>query len=249
MKKLLVIFVLGAIFLPQSVSAADFVSSYQIADPQAVVGDILTTSNTGLVRAASDYDMHIFGVLADTATILIKSADPAYKPVVQSGTALVNVTNANGAIKKGDYVTTTAKNPGKGQKASISGYVLGTAMEDFSGTTGQISVVISPTYAEISNAKTLSRLLDYFTAGLFKNVSDQGQFPVVMRYIIAGIIMLLSVIISFLTFSRSVPKAIEAIGRNPLARSSIMVSLAMSIGLVIATLAIGLIASVVILKL
>ncbi len=249
MKKFLSLLLLIFFLIPQPVLAAGLVSSYPIADQQAVNGDILTTSNQGLVRPTTDYDMHIFGVLTDTAEVILRSSDPTYKPVVQSGTVLVNVTNANGAIKKGDYITTLGKNPGKGQKASISGYVLGTAMEDFNSSNGQISVNVNPTYAEISNARTLSRLLDYFTAGLFKNISDQGQFPVVMRYIIAGLIMLTSAGISFFTFSRSVPKAIEAIGRNPLARGSIMLSLAMSIGLVIATLVLGLVASVVILKL
>lgn len=249
MRKLLTILVLIFTLVPKSVFAAGLVSSFQISDPKAVNGDILSMSNQGLVRSTTDYDMRVFGVLTATAEVVLRSSDPTFKPVVQTGTVLVNVTNVNGAIKQGDYVTTSAKNPGKGQKATISGYVLGTAMEDLNGASGQISVTVNPTYAEISNARTLSRLLDYFTAGLFKNISDQGQFPVVMRYIIAGLIMLISIVISFFTFSRSVPKAIEAIGRNPLARGSIMLSLAMSIGLVIATLAIGLIASVVILKL
>lgn len=247
MKKFLLIVMMLGIVKPAL--AAGFVSSYQISDQQAVVGDIMTTSSTGLVRSVNDYDMHIFGVLTDTAIVLIKSADPTFKPIAQAGTALVNVTDANGEIKKGDYVTTSAKNPGKGQKATISGYVVGVALADLSGNQGTVLVAVKPEYAEISNARTLSRLLNYFTAGLFKNVSDQGQFPMVMRYIIAGLIMMTTAAISFFTFSRSVPKAIEAIGRNPLAKSSIMISLALSIGLVIVTLAIGLVASVVILKL
>ena len=230
-----------------ALSGADVASSYLIDDKQAVAGDILVNDTGKLVRASVEHDLRIFGVLTETAIIVVRSSDPDYKPVVRSGTASVNAVSTNGQIKKGDYVTSSAT-PGKAAKATISGYVLGTALEDLSQNTGVISVSIRPEYAEISNARTLARLLNYLTGDLFRNVKDQGQLPMVLRYLIAGLVMLACITISFFTFSRSVPKAIEAIGRNPMARSTIMLSLSMSIGLVIATIALGLIASIVILK-
>ncbi|MCL4398030.1 hypothetical protein M1403_03350 [Patescibacteria group bacterium] len=226
---------------------ADIASSYPIADSQAVSGDILIATNQGISRASTEYDQRLFGVLTDKAIMVFRSADPNNKPVSRSGIAVVNVTNANGPISKGDYITSSAT-PGKGEKATISGYVVGQALEDMTGSSGQISVAVRVEYAEISNARTLSRLVDYVTADVFRNVKDQGQLSMVLRYIIAGLIMLTSIAISFVTFSRSVPKAIEAIGRNPLARTSIMISLSMSIGLVIATIGLGLAASIVILR-
>jgi F0F1-type ATP synthase membrane subunit c/vacuolar-type H+-ATPase subunit K len=243
-KKILSAFCFLLFALPGSIFAVGGIAtSYKISDTNAVAGDIIVSNTTGLVRSASEYEPHIFGVLTDTATLVVRNVDTTYKPIIQFGTAVVNV---SGGIKKGDYVT-TSKTAGKGQKATISGYVVGTALEDSAG--GRVTIMVNPEYAEISNARTLSRLLDYFTAGLFRNISDQGQFPKVMRYIIAGLIMLICAIISFVTFGRSVPKAIEAIGRNPLARGSILFSLAMSIALIIGILIIGLVASVVILRL
>jgi F0F1-type ATP synthase membrane subunit c/vacuolar-type H+-ATPase subunit K len=103
-------------------------------------------------------------------------------------------------------------------------------------------------YAEISNARTLARMFNYVTGDLFKNVRDPGQFPFVIRYFVAGFIMLLSLTFAFLNFSRSVPKAIEAIGRNPLARTAIMVSLGVTIGLAVVTVSLGLAISIVILR-
>ena len=230
-----------------ALSGADVASSFEVADKEAVAGDILINDSGELVRSRAEYDLRIFGVMVDTGTIVIRSSDPTYKPIVRSGLANVNVTNANGAIKKGDYITTSAT-PGKVVKATISGYVLGTALENMTEKTGVISVSLNPEYAEISNARTLTRLINYITGDIFRNVKDQGQLPMVMRYIVSGLVMLLCILISFVTFARSVHKAIEAIGRNPMARATIMLSLAMSIGLVVATIALGLVTSIVILK-
>ncbi|MBI3887699.1 hypothetical protein HY310_01375 [Candidatus Microgenomates bacterium] len=254
MKKLLFLLVLFTCLfrIPGKVLAADFgagvASTYLVSDPQATTSDILSSTTNGIYRSKEEYDMKIFGVIVDTATVIIRSVDPNYKPIAQSGSAKVSVTDINGPIKRGDYVTTSAKTPGKGQRATLSGYVLGTALEDLNGSNGVILVGVNPQYAEISNARTMSRLMDYFTVGLFRNIKDEGQFPMVMRYIMAGLIMLVTAIISFITFSRSVPKAIEAIGRNPLAKSSILLSLALSIGLVVITLGVGLVAAIVIIR-
>lgn len=230
--------------------SADMASSYQVIDSAAVTGDIMINTDKGLVRANTDYNPLMFGVYSETTAIIMRSADPSFKPVSRNGVAMVNVTTANGPIIRGSYVTSSAT-PGKGMRATMSGYVLGTAMADLTpgmGKTGVIPVAVKIEYAEISNARTLARLMNYLTADLFKNIQDQGQFPMVMRYMMAGLVMLTCMVISFVTFSRSVPKAIEAIGRNPLAKSSIMMGLAMSIGLVVATLGLGLVTSIVILR-
>ena len=252
--------VLGALFFlvagpARAVSfGSDIASSYPVVDQQAVPGDILISTANGIERAAAEYDQRLFGVLTETAAVILRSADPANKPVVRSGITMVNVINVNGPIKKGDYITSSAT-PGKGEKATISGYVVGQALEDSPagsgqgpGGTYQIAVAMRMEYAEISNARTLARLINYVTADVFRNVRDQGQLPMVLRYIISGLIMITCIIISFITFSRSVPKAIEAVGRNPLARTSIMISLGLSIGLVVATIGLGLAASIVILR-
>ncbi|MDO8638960.1 MAG: hypothetical protein Q7R43_05265, partial [Candidatus Daviesbacteria bacterium] len=64
----------------------------------------------------------------------------------------------------------------------------------------------------------------------------------------AGMIVLVGFLISFFAFSRSLPKAIEAIGRNPLARSSIYFSIGVNILFAILTLAIAVIAAIIIVR-
>lgn len=258
---LVVLFILSSLKPVLAVDfSADMASSYQVIDPAAATGDVMINTAKGLVRANTEYNPLMFGVFTDSAAIVMRSADPSFKPISRSGISLVNVTTVNGPIIRGSYVTTSAI-PGKGMRASMSGYVLGTAMADLTPGVGEkqtingkevyvgaIPVAMKIEYAEISNARTLARLMNYLTADLFKNVQDQGQFQVVMRYMMSGLVMLTCMVISFITFSRSVPKAIEAIGRNPLAKSSIMLGLAMSIGLVVATLGLGLVTSIVILR-
>lgn len=226
---------------------ADVTSSYLVADNEAKAGDILVTAGKDFVRSTTEYDLRIFGVVADSALMAFVNPDPGYKLVARTGTAKVNVTAANGAIVRGDYIT-SSRSPGRGEKAVVSGYVLGTAMEDLPSGEGQIPVALKVEYAEISNARTLARMLNYVTGDLFKNVRDPGQFPMIMRYLMAGVVMMTSMAFSFLSFSRSVPKAIEAIGRNPLARGAIMLSMSMSIGLVVVTVGLGLAISIVILR-
>lgn len=226
----------------------DVANSYILADNEAQTGDIIVNDNNGFVRAASEYDQRLFGVVADQATIIFKSAEAAARPVARVGTALVNVTTANGQIKKGNYIT-SSKVPGKGQKATVSGQVVGTALADFDGKeAGQIPVALKIEYAEISNAQSLGRLASYTATGFAQNLRDPGQFQKVLRYILAALVVLLSVIFSFLTFSKSVPKAIEAVGRNPSAKISIMTSLGFSIGLIVLTVGLGIFAAVVILR-
>jgi len=81
------------------------------------------------------------------------------------------------------------------------------------------------------------------------NVNDTQKLGDLIRYIAAGVIVLLSFTFAFLTFSRSVVRSIEAIGRNPLARHTIQVTLILNLILMVATAIIGVIASVIIIKL
>ena len=57
-------------------------------------------------------------------------------PVALVGRVPVNVTNEGGAIATGDYITTSST-AGKGMKATKAGRVIGMALADFSGTSGQ----------------------------------------------------------------------------------------------------------------
>ncbi len=233
----------------------DIASTYQINDNEAVDGDILiVVPNKGLLRADSPYDGRIFGVLWSNPVVVLKNLNaPANeKPVIRIGDSVVNVTDFNGVIQPGDYVSSSPI-PGKGMKSTQSGYGIGIATSAVASTgqqldiagkkvnVGQVNVAIRIEYAELNTARSTNRLLEEVNSAFFRNVQDPEKFTLVVRYIMAGIVAIIFFLISFFGFTRSISKGIEAIGRNPLAKSAIQFSIAIHLGLAIVVSIIGLV--------
>lgn len=235
----------------QQSQGVEVTSVYEIADTEAGEGDILTATKKGLVRTAIGFDNKMFGVVVEQP-LLVYRTETKGKPVVRSGIAQVNVTTLNGPIKYGDYIT-SSKVEGKGQKASESGYVLGLAMGSYDGadaqTVGKIPVAVRIEYAEISNPRFVGRLFGFIGTAFLENISDPKKFGEVIRFIAAALVVLLSFTFGFLTFSRSIVKSIEAIGRNPLAKNTIQFSIILNLILLVASGLIAIIASILIIKL
>lgn len=203
----------------------DLANIYDIKDKDAVDGDIVMyDKDKGIVRADAPFSNKLFGVLQDKPIAVYRIPGNSGKPVVRSGTAYVNVTSDNGAIKAGDYITSSRK-AGKGQKAVDSGYVLGTALQEMSGTEAKIPVAVRIEYAELTNTKSVLRLLDYFNIAAFQSTQDPDRASQLVKYLLSGMIVIIALLISFMVFGRSVIKSIDAIGRNPLAKNAIMLSL------------------------
>ncbi len=100
-----------------------------------------------LVKSSTAYQGPVSGIVSDnygdftSAGYNINAADNPM-PVALVGRVPVNVTNENGAIRVGDYLTTSST-PGHAMKATEIGRVIGMALADFSGTTGQIMVQVN----------------------------------------------------------------------------------------------------------
>lgn len=252
-------------FLVSSASAQqsrgiEVTSVFEIADQNAAEGDILKATDKGLVREDIGFDPKMFGVV-QTQPLLVYRTQVKGQPVVRSGIAMVNVTTLNGPIKYGDYITTSVI-AGKGQKAAESGYTLGVALSQFNGdgasqidgprgkvATGKIPVAIRIEYTELTNPRFAGRLFGFVGNALLENVSDPKQIGNVIRFVAAGLVILLSFTFGFLTFSRSIAKSIEALGRNPLAKSTIQLSMIINIALLIVTAIVGIVASILIIRL
>lgn len=231
----------------------DVANSYSIVDTEVVEGDILANSPTGFVRDKVAYDNNLFGVYNQNPVVVLRSADTSRKPILRSGVAMVNVTAANGKINAGDYITSSTV-AGKGQKATQSGYVLGIALSAFSpsagsGQVGTIAAAIKIEYAELTTARNANRLFEYLGASLAANVKDPEKFGQVVRYILAGLILLVSFGFGFVTFSRALPKGIEAIGRNPLAKNTIYLSMVLNVGLIVLVGILGIVGALLIIRL
>lgn len=246
-----IIFLLMFLFIttPLALAQSDIANVYDISDSEAKDGDILIiTPEKGIERTNIPYDIHLFGVLQDEPLVAFKNVDDSGKAVARSGVAKVNVTNKNGGIKTGDGIT-SSDIPGYGMKATISGHIIGVATADFNEAKGQVPVALKIEYADLTTARSANRLFQYVGAAFFKNVQDPEGFGLLLKSLIAGLIMIVSLIFGFVIISRSIPKAIEAIGRNPLARRSILISISLNIGFAIAASLIGIIAALIILRL
>ncbi len=235
-------------------------SVYEIADTEAVEGDILKITDKGLVRPNIGFDNKMFGIIAEQP-LLVYRTETKGKPVIRTGIAQVNVTTLNGPIKYGDYITSSSI-AGKGQKALESGYTLGVSLGTFTGegtaqvdglrgkvASGTIPVAIRIEYTELTNPRFAGRLFSFVATAFLENISDPKQIGNVVRFVAAGLIVLLSFTFGFLTFSKSIAKSVEALGRNPLAKSTIQLSMIINIALLVATGIIGIIASILIIKL
>ncbi len=230
--------------LPSPALAQEQISSgvailTEIADTSAKDGDIISYTKSGYVPTTIPYDPMIYGVLTDKPAVTLEDqADENSHYVLANGKAYVNVTTVNGPIKEGDLIT-SSKTKGAGQKATINGYVLGTAIEAYSDTDqkkiGKILVSLHPGFSSETVALR-SNLLENFNVALATPfLSPVNAF----RYTIAGLAGLLSLALGIWFFGRVASRGVEAIGRNPLAGRQIMVSIVFNVGLTFAIMALG----------
>jgi len=187
-------------------------------------GDIITTLSNGYTLSKSPYDPQIFGVVSLHPAVYLKDTTASDDtPVISSGVVLVRVSSQNGNIKSGDFITSSAM-PGIGVKATENGYVLGLADQNYASNdpkkVGLIYVTLQPHYEQINN-DIAHTAFDTFSLGISAAMSTPLG---VIRYFIAGLITLLSFFFGFRFFARASNRGIEAIGRNPLAKQAILVT-------------------------
>lgn len=237
---------------PSSVYAQSSVANVYDIDVSVKEGDILIFDpSKGIQKAGLPYDMHLFGVFANSPGVVFRRTDNTGKAVVRSGIAKVNITLSNGVIKKGDSITSSTI-PGFGMKATTPGYVVGIALEDSKEDQGQIDAAINISFKDLTNtpnSSLISKILDSILSSFLKSSQNDQGFQQIIKHILAAIIILISIIFGLFIVSRTMPKAIEAIGRNPLAKKTIEFSLILNIIIIVAVVIGAIIAAVIILRL
>ena len=212
-------------------------------------GAIIVSSGDGFQQSNEAYQQTLYGVVVyDPAVLLNQSDDPSSYPVVTTGNVRVLVTTQNGEIRKGDYITSSDRE-GVGMKASRSGYVLGSALEDLvlsdNVTDGYVLVGLR-TQNYIAPANLQSNLQDIFDI----SATAAYQQPVaVFRYVVAALVVILSIFLGIFYFGRIAASGVEALGRNPLAGGRIQISIIMSVLLAIMVVGSGVAVAVFILRL
>ncbi len=226
-KNILTIF---AFFLVITTFSKVYSSSYGVAvnvpinSEDVKPGDIVSYQTDSYLLTNIPADSQMFGVVTDRAILSIVDIDTEGEPnnrmVLSAGEVPVNVSAANGPIKKGDYIT-SSDIPGKGVKAATSGYVLGVALEDFtpasSSDIGSIFVLVNirSTYID-QNLKV--NLIEALRSGSLAPFMT----PIAsLRYLLATLIVGASFVIGFSSFGKMSGSSIEALGRNPLAKQAV----------------------------
>jgi F0F1-type ATP synthase membrane subunit c/vacuolar-type H+-ATPase subunit K len=190
-------------------------------------------------------DQNQIGVITlNPAVTLRKSSNQNVYDVNTSGTTVVKASNKNGKITKGDYIT-SSDSLGVAVRSSEAEYVIGVALEDFDSEQGAMRVTVEPRYAFL-NASAGSNLLNVVRQ------SSQSFFlaPIdSLRYILAAIVAIASFLFGFSIFGKITNSGIQALARNPLARSSIQINIVIEFILNIGIIVFGIVVSYFILTL
>jgi hypothetical protein len=232
-------------------------SNLPIVDNEVRDGDIIVTSSQGFFVSTKEYDTGIVGVATLNPAVSINIGDTVQTdsntslkkyPVISSGNALVNVTASNGSINKGDLIT-ASKIKGVGMKGARSGYVLGSALEDYipanKDDIGKINVAINIHYYASKAANTSSSLSDIFKLSAIATTEEPLK---VFKYVLAALVVISSFVFGFLSFGRLARAGIEALGRNPLAGKIIQMGIIINTIITVAIIAAGLVIGLFILR-
>ncbi|MBI2010332.1 MAG: hypothetical protein HYS86_04130 [Candidatus Chisholmbacteria bacterium] len=126
--------------------------SYTPLDPftgMQIEGVTRTEKVAVLGKSTASYSPYLVGVVSTSPYQAfgdaIRSVAQNPQPIALSGRVPVKVTNENGPIAAGDYLTSSST-PGFAMRASKGGMVVGTALEGFDGESGQIMVFVGKGY-------------------------------------------------------------------------------------------------------
>ena len=207
---------------------------FDIKDPEIKKGDIVSFKDNEILRSEIPYDENIVGVVGENPILVFGKETPNSLPVVTYGKTLVRVTNQNGEIKKGDFITSSNR-PGVGQKATESGFVVGRALEDFNEDEGLISMFVNVQYLNLSPKRpTFGGVIQE----IFSALRIPENVPDVLRYIFATFLAGMSFLFGFVFFVRTLKEGIVGISRNPLAKRSIQTAMVLNLmGIIVLTLA------------
>lgn len=220
----------------QTTTSSGIAVDLPINDNDVRVGDIISVTGQGYVLSKTAYDANIFGVVVDEPAIAFENRQAGYYPIVYAGKVFMRVSAQNGEIRRGDLITSSST-PGVGQKATESGFIAGTALADYkSDTPGTILVVLNVGHGNVS-AEESGSLLRAFNFVL--NAPYLSPIAV-LRYVISGIIILVSFILAIAYFGRLSSLGIEALGRNPLAGRMILLGILANVLIALSIIGVGL---------
>jgi hypothetical protein len=207
----------------------------KISEENVGEGDIISITKDGFKKSIASYDPQTYGVVVAAPILSVEARSDSTRAVVSSGEVKVKVSAVNGEIKVGDFIA-TGEEAGIGVKATTDGYAIGKALEDYTDTSkpGLISVLVDIGYFSGSLGAGALSPLDK----LIDLISDPARFPTILRYTMATLLGLITILVSAFAFIRFMTTGIEAIGRNPIAKKTILGGMILA-GIVICVVAVA----------
>ncbi|HAU66181.1 TPA: hypothetical protein DCW61_02425 [Candidatus Uhrbacteria bacterium] len=115
------------------------------ANQDVQAGDVLVAAGSPehVEKSTGSYQKGLMGIVSTQPGLILGEEGGTFSALVAlAGRVPVNVSDENGAIEIGDFLTSSATLPGYAMKATQPGPVIGMAMENFSGGQGQIKVKV-----------------------------------------------------------------------------------------------------------
>jgi hypothetical protein len=211
----------------------------EIQDKIVPDGSIISAIEKGYTLSRIKYDTSIYGAISTTPAVSLEAKEGNnLHSVVYAGQTKVIVSTANGDIKKNDFIT-SSEIPGVGMKATENGFVLGIALENYSGKNpGRILVSVSP-HQNNSIVTTVA------TKNIFDLITNSEKAAKMspldsLRYLVAAIVVVVAFILGFTYFGKVAQRGVEAVGRNPLAGRFIEFSVILNVLLTTLIIVVGL---------
>lgn len=172
-------FASGNIYSENNIYAGSNVMLGDLAEYFPVVGnsepgDVISMvdgAGEQYITCSTPYDSKVIGIYSSAPTLTLNDPSSGV-PVGLQGRVPVKVTNQNGPIKKGDYLTASFKR-GHAMKADKACYIVGRALEDFDQSTGKILCLIETGWynpIEANGDVTASRSGEFKIMGGTSNV-------------------------------------------------------------------------------
>lgn len=258
MKRIALFFALIFIILSKSsVIAGPIIFNTAVAEYVEIIveegqevkdGSIVSFTPEGYILTKRETDKEMVGVInlnPEIAVEVEEIGDEKFYPLIQSGSVKALISTSKGAIEIGDYIT-SSNVAGVGVKSTSQGVaVLGRALQalkDDGGTPQLINITIDfrgDTDLSIFELKKSEKFIDKLETSFvqFLNIGTQSataEPSKAIRYILAILVVVLCIGFGFFLFGRIALRGLEALGRNPLARSSILTGILINSSLTVA---------------
>jgi len=239
-------FVLAFLILVNPVYAqkSASIATYHIIENSNVLdGYIVATEKEKFLISNEAYQPNLIGIVNKQAAIEIRlNNNPDSYPVSTSGQTYVLVSLANGDINSGDYITSSPIE-GVGMKATVPGPIIGVALEDAANPDEN---TISKVKINIQKDYNIDQYNAFGSTGSINPLFGQGfEF---IKYLLGAIVLIISLLFSFLYFGRLSMKGVEALGRNPLASRRIQAGIILNVIMAISICLIGLVTAMYIIR-